>query len=83
MSGHYRTEKGSTAEVFGHHSGSYRIEFDWFEEGACIEACPSVDTTGGETWLHWNCDCCGSGQAMLKLDQSLDQAVLRNPLKSP
>lgn len=63
--GSYKTERGSTALVYGKHSGAWKIEFDWFEEGACIEAHPSVDFDGDEAWLHWNCECCDSGQARL------------------
>ena len=62
----FRTGGGSRVRVFGRHLGSYEVDFDWFGEGACIEAAPSVDIDDkSDPWLRWQCDCCESGQARL------------------
>jgi len=61
-SGTYQTKKGSTVEIYGSFNGSFLIDFDWVEEGACIEATPSIL----EDRLIWQCECCGSCDASLK-----------------
>ena len=63
QNGIYRTEAGSIVTVSGDHSGRFAIEFDWLEEGACIDATPMVE----EDELHWACDqdCQCSGHATL------------------
>ena len=50
--GVYRTENGSVVRISG---GRSEIDFDWFEEGACIDA--DVWVQDGE--LVWECECCG------------------------
>ena len=57
--GTYRTAAGSLVTIDGIYGGRHVIDFDWFEEGACIEAHPSVDVIDG--CLHWNCGCCPDG----------------------
>lgn len=60
-SSRWRTACGSTVEVSGQHHGVVTIDFDWFEEGACIEAARSVSVEiGPEPMLHWECACCGA-----------------------
>jgi hypothetical protein len=59
--GAYRTPKGSDVRVGGRHGNCLEIEFDWFEEDACIEA---------EAWVQdgelvWECCCCGVFSAPL------------------
>lgn len=62
----FRTEWGSVVEVSGEQRGVFEITFDWFEEGACVEARGSatVDLLD-EPMLNWRCDCCGEGCARL------------------
>jgi len=36
------------------YGGVIDIEFDWLEEGACCDACPTVY----DGVLSWSCDCC-------------------------
>jgi hypothetical protein len=63
----YRTASGSRVEISGEHRGISVIEFDWFEEGACIEARPSAETGDrDEPMLYWFCECHGDGQARLR-----------------
>jgi hypothetical protein len=62
----YRTERGSWVEISGKHRGVSVIDFDWLEEGACIEAYPTCETYNpSDAWLYWHCECCGHGQAKL------------------
>ena len=66
MAEHYRTERGSRVEISGKHRGISVIDFDWFEEGACIEAHPTSEVSNpSDAWLYWHCECCGCGQAKL------------------
>ena len=57
--GKYHTASGS--EVLIREKGGTVIEFDWFEEDACIEAEPWIE----DRKLLWSCDCCGEGEATL------------------
>lgn len=64
----YRTAKGSTVEISSQHRGISTIYFDWFEEGACIEAKPTCDVSDpADGWLYWQCECCEHGQAKLEV----------------
>lgn len=66
--GKYKTAAGSTLEVSGKHSGIYKVDFDWFEEGACIDCqCePYPEEWDKDDWrLIWHCDYCGGGNAKL------------------
>ena len=68
MSQRFRTAAGSTVEISGRHGGISEIAFDWFEEGACIEAHPVCETTDPQdAWLYWHCECCGDGQTKLEV----------------
>ena len=77
--GHYRTKAGSTVEVFGQHSGCFRVSFDWLEEpNAC---CDCYVTPEPEDWgdgthrLTWSCDFCGGGSAVLLPDSAESEAA--------
>jgi hypothetical protein len=62
----YRTARGSRVEISGAHRGISVINWDWFEEGACIEARPVAEVNSrDDPHLFWSCDCCGAGQAPL------------------
>lgn len=66
----YRTAAGSIVEISGEHRGISTIYFDWFEEGACIEAHPTADVTDKmDPRLSWQCDCCGYGETPLQPEQ--------------
>lgn len=58
--GKYKTENGSTVTITGKHCGIVTIQFDWLEEGGCIDCEPSTDVN--EDVLYWSCDYCGGGQ---------------------
>ena len=63
---YYRTKAGSRVTVTP--GKGWTCDFDWFEEGACIEAsrCVDADTRRpNDAWLHFACDCCGSRAARL------------------
>ena len=51
--GRYRTAAGSEVTVSGKYGGIYDFDFDWFEEGACVEAAPYIL----DDCLCWACDC--------------------------
>lgn len=61
--GKYRTESGSTMTISGKHGGISEVDFDWFEEDACIEC--SVESYDQDGYLVWYCDECGGGSAKL------------------
>ena len=66
--GRYITAAGSTVEISGEHSGISRVEFDWLEEGGCIDCQPHAysEIDGNEFYLIWICRECGGGKAQLK-----------------
>lgn len=59
--GHYRTANGSTLTVSGNHAGRFVVEFDWLEEGGCIDCEAQAAPDDGR--LVWHCDYCGGGSA--------------------
>lgn len=61
--GHYRTAAGSEMWVSGKHGGISKVEFDWLEEGGCIDCEPNAYDDEGI--LIWTCDECGGGSAEL------------------
>lgn len=65
--GKYKTAAGSTLVVSGKHSGIFTVEFDWFEEGACVDCAVNTrpDYDEESWWLTWDCDECGGGRAQL------------------
>lgn len=65
--GHYETQNGSHLEISGQSGGIARLDFDWFEEGACPDcaANPYPEGDGDEWCVVWTCDHCGGGQSLL------------------
>jgi len=61
--GTYKTKAGSIVTVSGMHNGSFDVEFDWLEEGGCIECIHHVDHL--EEALVWDCEYCEGGSAKL------------------
>lgn len=61
--GHYRTAAGSEMWVYGEHCGKSAVEFDWLEEGGCMDCQPCAYDVDG--MLVWHCDECGGGAAEL------------------
>lgn len=61
--GLYRTAAGSEMVVHGDNCGKSSVDFDWLEEGACIECQPEPYDEDG--MLVWHCDECGGGTAEL------------------
>lgn len=61
--GHYRTAAGSVMRVSGERCGASEVEFDWLEEGGCIDCEASAYDVDGQ--LVWSCDECGGGNAEL------------------
>ena len=67
--GKYITKAGSIVKIFSLKNPKakeglcYEIDFDWLEENACLDACPSVNPNDdiADFYLHWGCDCheCG------------------------
>jgi len=62
--GTYRTAAGSEMRVSGLRSGVSAVNFDWVEEGACVDCQPNVYDDDG--YLVWDCDDCGGGKAKLE-----------------
>jgi hypothetical protein len=67
--GRYRTDAGSTVEISGKYSGISVVDFDWLEEGACIDCAVNV-YPNSDGYLTWTCEKCGGGRALLKGDGS-------------
>lgn len=66
----YVTPTGSRVRPIS--ATSWEIVFDWFEEGACVEAVPQVDTV--RRAIVWGCACCNeTGVAPLALRQALEE----------
>lgn len=63
--GEYRTTAGSVVKISGARCGIVRVDFDWVEEGGCIDCEPDLD--GDE--LVWHCDVCGGGSAKVFMDE--------------
>lgn len=61
--GHYRTAAGSEMWVYGDNCGKSAVEFDWLEEGCCLDCQPSAYDVDG--MLVWHCEECGGGAAEL------------------
>ena len=74
LDGYYRTNAGSTMFV-NRNGGRSVIEFDWLEEGGCIECeVDPYETIAGQDdepngMLIWHCDECGSHSAVLHRDK--------------
>lgn len=54
--------------ISGKYGGISRVDFDWLEEGACIDCVPSAYEDEGD--LVWSCDICGGGRANLESDHA-------------
>lgn len=67
-SGRYHTKAGSTLEISGKYSGIATLDFDWLEEGGCIDCEPNPypEEDDGEWFVVWACDYCGGGRARLE-----------------
>ena len=64
VNGHYRTAAGSEMWISGTHGGISKVSFDWLEEAsACCDCTPEPYEQDGR--LHWHCDDCGGGNALL------------------
>lgn len=61
--GEYKTKAGSKMTVSGERGGISQVDFDWFEEGACIDCEPEPYDSAG--FLIWHCGECGGGRAKL------------------
>jgi hypothetical protein len=58
----YKTANGSVVRIYD--SGRIDIEFDWFEESACVDCEPYVDDS--VLILKWDCDiCCNANSVLL------------------
>lgn len=60
--GHYRTAAGSEVWI-SRNGGKSVVEFDWLEEGGCIDCTVELYEQDGN--LTWHCDECGGGSAVL------------------
>ena len=52
----YKTKAGSTVEISGKYNGIITIDWDWFEENACIESHPTWEEDTESIVAH--CECC-------------------------
>jgi hypothetical protein len=62
-----KTEAGSTVRLKGAHGGDITIDFDWLEEGGCIDCEVDLDASRDTNWrrLVWACISCDGGSANL------------------
>ncbi len=54
----YSTANGSTVRLYLP-SGSWVMDFDWCEEGVCVEARATFNEDLEEPAITATCDCCG------------------------
>lgn len=68
----YTTPNGSSNVVVT--ANRSRIDFDWVEEGGCIDCEVDVDATrsSGFNRLVWICSECGGGSAPLAISQDIN-----------
>lgn len=67
--GKYETANGSILKISGKHNGIARVDFDWLEEGGCIdcECEPYPEEFDKGDWrIIWNCEHCDGGNAKLQ-----------------
>ena len=64
--GKYITNNGSTMTITGKHGGISEVNFNWLDEGACIDCEPEPYDEDGH--LTWHCVICGGGRAKLHPD---------------
>lgn len=67
--GKYKTKNDSIIEISGKYSGIARVDFDWLEEGGCIDCIPEPypeEFDEGDFRLIWYCEHCGGGNAKLE-----------------
>jgi len=60
----YLSENRSKVKEFGKHLGAYEIDFDWFEEGACVDGGPYWDRD--EKAIVAPCECCDDSPFVVK-----------------
>ena len=63
------SEKGSTVTVSGKHGGVFDIDWDWFEEDACIESHPTFNKDFEEPAIVASCDCCPDSPFVVTLKE--------------
>lgn len=63
-----KTPAGSMVNIRGAHQGDIQIDFDWFEENACIDCQVDLDASRETNWkrLVWTCEQCSGGSADLR-----------------
>lgn len=64
----YRSDAGSEVRVSGARHGIITIDFDFFEEEACIEAEPGFHDDPKEPGILATCECCDPQWIPLKVD---------------
>lgn len=69
---HYRSAAGSTVTV--PRWGVWEMEWDWFEEQACIEARPTFDDDPREPAIVASCDCCGDQRIIMRRCRAISHA---------
>lgn len=66
------TKHGSTVTISGKYLGIIEIDFDWFEEVACIEAHPTFNQDFNDPMIVVECECCGVEEYKLSEITELD-----------
>ena len=61
------SEKGSTVTISGKYNGIFTIDFDWFEEDACIEMYLQFNKDFDEPAIIASCECCEDSQMIIPL----------------
>jgi hypothetical protein len=62
---YFLSDNGSKVREYGKHGLAFDISFDWFEEGACIEAGPTWDRE--ERCIVASCECCDDSPFTVEL----------------
>ena len=63
------SKNGSTLTISGKHMGIFNIDFDWFEEDACIEMYPDFNKDYNEPAIIASCKCCNDSPFVVELKE--------------
>jgi hypothetical protein len=66
---YYRSAAGSLVTV--PRWGVWKVDWDWFEEGACPGAHVSFDDDRSEPAISWDCDCCDGGRVPVLMCEAM------------
>lgn len=63
------SDKGSKVRVFGENLKAFEIDFDWFEEGVCVDAKADFNFDFDEPAIIARCNCCKDSPWKIKVKE--------------